>query len=178
MKFLNGLVAVKSGNLTLEDADAVVNAANSALLGGGGVDGALHRAGGSDILAACRRIRETEYPDGLPTGQAVATTAGRMRAKYVIHTVGPVWRGGTAGEDGLLADAYRNSLLLARKLSLTSIAFPAISTGIYGFPADRAAGIVAGVLRDFAGDCASLSDIRLVFFSKKAMDCFLQNSGL
>ncbi|MFW5914633.1 MAG: macro domain-containing protein, partial [Thermoplasmatota archaeon] len=111
---INGcMLELVQGDITEQDTDAVVNAANSSLMGGGGVDGAIHRAGGPEILEECRRIREKQWPDGLPTGKAVITTAGRMKARYVIHTVGPVWRGGGRGEDDLLADAYRNSLELA-----------------------------------------------------------------
>ncbi|WP_456392633.1 O-acetyl-ADP-ribose deacetylase, partial [Nitratifractor sp.] len=128
-----------------------VNAANSSCMGGGGVDGAIHRAGGPEILEACREIRRTRYPEGLPTGRAVATTAGRMPAKYVIHTVGPIW--GRCGSreicDRLLADAYRHCLEEALRLCCDSIAFPAISTGIYGFPPERAAKIAYRTVRDF-----------------------------
>ncbi|MBA2245126.1 MAG: O-acetyl-ADP-ribose deacetylase, partial [Gemmatimonadetes bacterium] len=120
------------GDITEQQVDAVVNAANSTLLGGGGVDGAIHRRGGPEILAECREIRRTRYPEGLPTGEAVATTAGDLPAKRVIHTVGPVWQGGEAGEPELLAAAYRSSLERAREEGLRTLAFPAISTGVYG----------------------------------------------
>lgn len=175
--WLDGRVRVEVGDLTACDVDAVVNAANSGLLGGGGVDGAIHRAGGPEILEACRRIRATTYPDGLPPGQAVATTAGRMKARHVIHTVGPVWHGGGRGEDAVLAAAYRNSLALAESMGLRSIAFPAISTGVYGFPRDRAAAIVARVLAAHLaepgpGGSSGLT-VRLVFFSQAGADCFV-----
>ncbi|MCX7727072.1 MAG: macro domain-containing protein, partial [Chitinispirillaceae bacterium] len=127
--FLSGKVVVDVGDITKENVDAIVNAANSSLMGGGGVDGAIHRVGGPDILQECKKIRETFYPNGLPVGKAVATTGGNLKAKYVIHTVGPVWNGGKNNEDKLLQDAYLNSLKEAEKLNIKSIAFPAISTG-------------------------------------------------
>jgi len=121
------------GDITVQHVDAVVNAANAALRGGGGVDGAIHRAGGPDIMAQCRRI------GGCPTGQAVRTTAGRLPANHVIHTVGPVWSGGAAGEPDLLASAYRRSLEVAAAHGARTVAFPSISTGVYGYPKDLAA---------------------------------------
>ena len=144
-------IQIKTGDITRENVCAIVNAANSSCMGGGGVDGAIHRAGGPEILEECKRIREEQLPDGLPTGEAVATTAGRMPARYVIHTVGPIWRrcGGESECDRLLANAYRNSLELARQLGCRSVTFPAISTGIYGFPPDRAALVAYGTVRDF-----------------------------
>src|SRR6267378_1948654 len=135
--FLNRLVSVKVGDITKESVDAIVNAANGTLMGGGGVDGAIHRAGGPAILAACKEIRRERFPDGLPTGQAVITTAGRMGAKHVIHTVGPVYGRGGRDKADLLAACYVNSLSLAVQSSLHSIAFPAISTGVYGYPASE-----------------------------------------
>jgi len=178
MHFLDGRLTVKTGDLTAEAADALVNAANSGLMGGGGVDGAIHRAGGAELLAACRKLRATAYPKGLPAGEAVATTAGALKARYVIHTVGPVWQGGRSGEEGLLAAAYRNSLHCAEELGLSSVAFPAISTGIYGFPAQRAAQIVSRVARDYFESSAEIQEIRLVFFTRREMTVFLENSGL
>ena len=176
--FLSGVALhLITGDITRERVDAIVNAANSGLLGGGGVDGAIHRAGGSEILAACRALRAGALKDGLPAGQAVETTAGRLDAKYVIHTVGPIWQGGNAGEDDLLASAYTNSLILADSLGCVSIAFPAISTGVYGFPAPRAAGIVyAALSMYFAAGEHSVQDVRLVFFSKDALRVFSENA--
>lgn len=134
------------GDITEIDADAIVNAANSSLLGGGGVDGAIHRRGGPEILAACKELRRTRYADGLPTGQAVATTAGRLPARWVIHTVGPVY---AKSEDrsALLASAYRESLRVADELGAKTVAFPAISAGIYGWPLDDAARIAVSTVR-------------------------------
>ncbi len=133
------------GDITEQECDAVVNAANSSLLGGGGVDGAIHRRGGPEILAACRELRRTSLPDGLPTGRAVATTAGRLPARWVIHTVGPVY---SRSEDRseLLASAYRESLRVADDLAARTIAFPAISAGIYGWPLQDAARIAVGTV--------------------------------
>jgi O-acetyl-ADP-ribose deacetylase len=135
------------GDITRLDVEAIVNAANSSLLGGGGVDGAIHRAGGPKILEECQEIRAQQ--GGCKTGEAVITSGGNLHAKYVIHTVGPVWNGGQANEDVLLSSAYANSLVLADKYKVTSIAFPNISTGIYGFPKGRAAEIATNSVRSF-----------------------------
>jgi len=134
---------ITEGDITRLDVDAIVNAANASLLGGGGVDGAIHRAAGPDLLAECRLL------GGCPAGEARITRGYRLKARHVIHTVGPVWQGGTHGEDELLASCYRNALNLAQRHGLRSIAFPAISTGVYGFPADRAAGIAVAEVRAF-----------------------------
>jgi len=154
------------GDITQQDVDAIVNAANSGLMGGGGVDGAIHRAGGPIILDQCQELRRTAYPGGLPTGQAVITAGGRLKARYVIHTVGPIWYGGQSGEPELLAGAYRTSLLLAVEKGLRTIAFPAISTGIYGYPIEQAARValdtVIGVVKAQPG---RLDEIRMVLFS-------------
>lgn len=142
-------IRVKTGDITREKVCAIVNAANSSLMGGGGVDGAIHRAGGYMILEACKEIRDSRYPRGLPTGEAVATTAGAMEASYVIHTVGPVYGScGNAGES-LLASCYRNSLNVALELGCKDIAFPAISTGIYGYPKEEAARIAYRSVKQF-----------------------------
>jgi len=135
-------IVLKQGDITREEVDAIVNAANSRLAGGGGVDGAIHQAGGRDIMRECDAIRARQ--GGCPTGEAVITRAGRLAARHVVHTVGPVWQGGGAQEPQLLASAYRNSLAVAARHGLRTIAFPAISTGVFGFPARRAASI-AGV---------------------------------
>jgi len=164
--YLSGRVVVKTGDITREDCDAIVNAANASLMGGGGVDGAIHRTGGPEILTQCKKIRRQDYPAGLPTGKAVITTGGRLPARFVIHTVGPVWQGGHAGEDILLASAYKNSLALASDRGLKSIAFPAISTGIYGFPFERSAGIVSTLLEDWCQNHDLPETIILVFYSQ------------
>lgn len=153
------------GDLTLERVDVIVNAANSSLLGGGGVDGAIHRAGGPQILAECRALRSTTLPDGLPTGDAVATTAGRLAARWVVHTVGPVWPGDgpeAARRRRLLEAAYRNSLGLAARLGAASVALPAVSAGVYGWPADDAASVA---LATAAGTRESPGLVRFVLFS-------------
>ena len=161
-------VIIKVGDITQEDVDAIVNAANTTLLGGGGVDGAIHRAGGPAILAACRKIRESEYPDGLPAGEAVITTGGNLRAKYVIHTVGPIY-GTNGGRDAeLLAACYENSIALASEHQLTTIAFPAISTGAYGYPKGEAARVArAAIMRAMNRPLLSVRQVTLVFSSEK-----------
>ncbi|HEV2764110.1 MAG TPA: O-acetyl-ADP-ribose deacetylase [Pyrinomonadaceae bacterium] len=175
MFFLNGRVSVHVGDITREQVDAVVNAANSTLMGGGGVDGAIHAAGGPPILEACRELRRTRYPDGLPTGDAVITTAGLLPARFVIHTVGPVWGQHGGREAELLAACYRNSLALAAAHALTSVAFPAISTGIYGYPPDRAAAVASRAVAEFLEGDTSVREVRLVFFAPRHAEVFLSN---
>ena len=162
----NDILEIISGDITKLQVDAIVNAANSSLLGGGGVDGAIHRAGGPEILTECRKIRETVYPDGMPAGNAVITGAGRLPAQYIIHTVGPVWHGGDNQEDAILQSAYRNSLDLAAESNIRSIAFPAISTGVYGFPKERAAGIVYRTITDFLEKNNLPEKVILCFYSE------------
>ena len=174
--FFKERLIIETSDITVADVDAVVNAANSSLMGGGGVDGAIHWKGGQAILDECIKIRENEWRDGLPTGKAVITTGGQLKARYVIHTVGPVWHGGNNNEDALLADAYKNSIALAEEKGLATIAFPAISTGIYGFPKDRAAQIVAGILKDYFSKMPVLQQIRLVFFSANDMERFVSSA--
>src|SRR5512146_685757 len=152
------------GDITRESTDAIVNAANSSLLGGGGVDGAIHRNGGPAILGECKKIRQTQYPNGLPTGKAIATTGGKLPAKYVIHTVGPIWHGGTHDEPNLLASCYREAIHLADRMKLSSIAFPAISTGAYGYPLDEAAEIAVSTAADVLKTTANVKEIRFVVF--------------
>ncbi|ADV47130.1 O-acetyl-ADP-ribose deacetylase [Nitratifractor salsuginis] len=166
-------IVIKTGDITKEEACAIVNAANSSCMGGGGVDGAIHRAGGPQMLEECKRIRREALPDGLPTGQAVATTAGKMPARYVIHTVGPIWgRCGSEEEcDRLLSDAYLNSLELAHKLDCRSIAFPAISTGIYGFPKERAARIAWQTVNEWLKTHPEM-EVRFVFHSDRDREIF------
>lgn len=165
-----GMVSIElvRGDITEERVDAVVNAANSSLSGGGGVDGAIHRRGGPAILAECRELRATRYPDGLPTGQAVATTAGELPARWVIHTVGPVWSARQDRSD-LLASCYRESLRVADELGATTVAFPAISTGIYGWPMDDGARIAVETVRATA---TAVETVRFVLFDRAAYEAF------
>ena len=166
------------GDLTNEAVEAIVNAANSSLMGGGGVDGAIHRRGGPAILEACKVIRRDQYPDGLPTGQAVVTTGGNLPAHNVIHTVGPIWHGGDQGEPDLLADAYRNSLEQARQHGLRTVAFPSISTGIFGFPIDRAAPIALGTAAEAVRrHPEAFDEIRFVLFSTPDFETYRQALG-
>lgn len=162
-------------DITRQTVDAIVNAANSSLLGGGGVDGAIHHGGGPAILEACRELRRTTLPDGLPTGRAVATAAGRLPARWVIHTVGPVWSR-TEDRSGLLAAAYRNSLRVARELGAASVAFPAISAGVYGWPLDDAARIAVHTVRAETAvthpDGPSPAFVRFTLFSESALLAF------
>ena len=147
-----GRILLYQGDITKLDTAAIVNAANSSLLGGGGVDGAIHRAGGPEVLEACRRLRAGHYGKGLATGEAVITTGGRLPARQIIHTVGPVWNGGHKHEPELLANCYRNSLRLAAQNNLDSLAFPGISTGIYGYPKAEAATIAVREVRRFLAE--------------------------
>ena len=157
-------ITIVRGDITEQDVDAVVNAANSTLLGGGGVDGAIHARGGPEILAACRRLRETELPSGLPAGRAVATTAGTLPARWVIHTVGPVY---TTREDRrpTLLSAYTDSLRVADELGATSVAFPLLSAGAYGWPLQDAADAAVEAVRSAT---TSVDDVRFVAFGERA----------
>jgi Predicted phosphatase homologous to the C-terminal domain of histone macroH2A1 len=163
-------ITLVRGDITRQEVDAIVNAANTSLLGGGGVDGAIHRAGGPQILEECRQIRNRQGKCN--TGEAVITSGGKLKAKYVIHTVGPVWRGGSANEEDKLADAYRNSLQLAVDNLAKTVAFPSISTGAYGFPVDKASKIAVGVAQEFCRLHNSLTEIRFVLFDQHSYDCF------
>ncbi len=163
MKVGSTKILLKQGDITRESVDAIVNAANNSLLGGGGVDGAIHRAGGPDILAECKEIRARQ--GGCPTGEAVITGAGRLPARYVVHTVGSVWRGGGEGEPELLRSAYGNSLRLAAKHGAMSIAFPSISTGVYGYPVEEAAEVALGTVCEWCGEREDFEEIRFVLFS-------------
>lgn len=166
-------IVLKQGDITRQEIDAIVNAANSSLLGGGGVDGAIHRAGGPAILEECKAIRKERLPNGLPTGEAVITTAGQLKARWVVHTVGPVWRGGNAGEPDLLARAHRNSLTVAAAQGARTIAFPAISTGIYGYPLDRAAPLALATARDYAREHPdAFAEIRFVLYSADSLAAY------
>jgi len=173
--FLKSRVVVKVGDITKENVDAVVNAANGTLMGGGGVDGAIHRAGGPEILKECKEIRRLQFPDGLPTGQAVITTAGKMAAKYVIHTVGPVYGRGGKDKAELLAGCYYNSLRLAVEHGIKTIAFPAISTGVYGYPLGEAAAVSSRAIEKFLRADNSIEEVRLLFFAAGDAEVFLKN---
>jgi O-acetyl-ADP-ribose deacetylase (regulator of RNase III) len=172
--FLDGRVLVTTGDITAVHVDVIVNAANSSLLGGGGVDGAIHRRGGPAILDECRELRRTRYPGGLPTGAAVLTTAGHLPARFVAHTVGPIW-GRDEPAATLLASCYRNCLALADEQALESLAFPAISTGVYGYPKDRAAAVASQAIADALGKTRSIRSVQLVFFSQGDHDTFVRN---
>ena len=164
---LQDRISVIQGDITKLEVDAIVNAANNPLLGGGGVDGAIHRAAGPGLLEECRTL------GGCETGQAKITSGHNLPARWVIHTVGPVWHGGDQKEDELLARCYRNSLALAGQYSLKTIAFPAISTGVYAFPVDRATRIAVTEVRRYLEEDASLEKVILVSFSDPAYQCYL-----
>jgi O-acetyl-ADP-ribose deacetylase (regulator of RNase III) len=173
--FLEGRVRATIGDITQRRVDAIVNAANSSLLGGAGVDGAIHRAGGPSILEECREIRRACLPEGLPTGEAVITTAGLLPARHVIHTVGPIWGREGARAAELLAACYRNSLSLAAERALSTIAFPSISTGAYGYPREEAAAVASVAVAEFLGGGDSIREVQLVFFSEGDLRVFLSN---
>lgn len=161
-------IAVIQGDITQQRVDAIVNAANNSLLGGGGVDGAIHDAAGPELLEECRKL------NGCATGEAKITKGYKLPAKWVIHTVGPIWRGGNQGEDELLASCYRNCLAIAEQYQIKTIAFSAISTGVYGFPVERAAQIAVREIQRFLESNNSLEQVILVCFSQRAYDCYLK----
>src|SRR5947209_14325925 len=173
--FLNGRVRVLTGDITRQETDAIVNAANSSLVGGGGVDGAIHRAGGARILEECRDIRRTCFPGGLPTGEAVITSGGLLPARFVIHTVGPIYGHHGGREPELLANCYKSALALASRNNLASIAFPSISTGAFSYPLEEAAAVSSQAIADFLKDESSISEVRLLFFSQDDLNTFLKN---
>ncbi|MGA2330146.1 MAG: O-acetyl-ADP-ribose deacetylase [Syntrophales bacterium] len=164
----NSILSLVEGDITREETDAIVNAANSRLAGGGGVDGAIHRAGGPSIMQECRKI------GGCPTGQAVITTAGNLKAKYVIHAVGPVYQGGTKGEAALLKNTHLESLKLVSAKKLKSVAFPAISTGVYGYPVDEAAHIALTTVIDYLKEHGDIELVRFVLFGRKTYEIFAE----
>ena len=166
-------IALVRGDITKQEADAIVNAANCSLMGGAGVNGAIHRAGGPAILEECRRVRAERFPDGLPTGEAVATTAGNLPARWVIHTVGPVYSG-SEEDPVLLASCHRESLRVAEELGAHAVAFPAISTGVYGYPLELAAPVAVEAVRDAP---ASIEEIRFVLFDGRAHAAFERALG-
>jgi len=164
------VIRVVQGDITVIPVDAIVNAANSSLMGGGGVDGAIHRAGGSVIHDECMKIANAS--GGCPTGEAVITKAGNLPAKYVIHTVGPVWRGGASREDELLSGAYTNSLKLAAEHNVKTISFPNISTGIYGFPKERAARIAIKTVYDFLKNNSAIEEVLFVCYDSENFELY------
>ncbi|MGF3522665.1 MAG: O-acetyl-ADP-ribose deacetylase [Candidatus Bathyarchaeia archaeon] len=170
------VVQLIKGDITTVDADAIVNAANSSLLGGGGVDGAIHHKGGPAIMEECKAIRQTIWPEGLPTGKAVITSGGKLKAKYVIHTVGPVWHGGKRKEAELLREAYMNSLQLAASKGLRTIAFPSISTGAYGYPVEKASRVALETVKDFIEKEATLDKVVFVLFSDEIFKVYQQTA--
>jgi O-acetyl-ADP-ribose deacetylase (regulator of RNase III) len=163
-------ISIIQGDITRQTTEAIVNAANSSLMGGGGVDGAIHRAGGPAILEECIKIVARQGQ--LPAGQAVITTAGNMKAKYVIHTVGPIWQGGHRGEAGLLASAYRESLKLASAKNLNSISFPSISTGAYGYPVNEAARIALKTAAAFLAGETSIKEVVFVLYDARTYEAY------
>jgi O-acetyl-ADP-ribose deacetylase (regulator of RNase III) len=169
-------IRLVQGDITNMKTDAIVNAANSSLIGGGGVDGAIHRRGGRAILEECKKIRATKWPQGMPTGKAVITGAGNLKAKHVIHTVGPVWRGGKHGEPELLTQAYRNSLKLATSKGLKTIAFPSISTGAYHYPLKDACQIALKTIKEFLEKEDSLDEVVIILLSESALETYLQEA--
>jgi len=173
--FLDGRVHVVVGDITRQSVDAIVNAANGSLLGGGGVDGAIHRAGGSAILDECRRIRATEWPGGLPTGHAVVTGAGKLSARIVIHTVGPVYGSSGGAEAALLGQCYRSVLALAQEHAAETVAIPSISTGAFGYPREEAARIASTAIAEALPLAAVVREVRLVFFSTADARTFSEN---
>ena len=177
MFFLNNRVEVKVGDITRERVDAVVNAANSTLLGGGGVDGAIHARGGARILEECREIRRAKFPAGLPTGEAVITSGGNLPARFVIHTVGPVYGMNGARDAKVLAACYKNSLAVAVENDLKTIAFPSISTGAFYYPKHEAAQISSVAVKEFLAAYESIEKVSLVFFSDADAQKFLRHQA-
>jgi len=169
-EFLNGRVVITRGDITACDVDAIVNAANKSLLGGGGVDGAIHRAAGPELLVECRTL------GGAETGEAKITGGYRLKARHVIHTVGPIWHGGSGNEDDLLADCYRNSLRLAAERGLESVAFPSISTGAYRFPIELAAPIAMRTVKEVLESVPDLQRVFFVCFSQGDVDVYLEKA--
>ena len=170
-QFAQTTLELIQGDITKAKVDAIVNAANEKLIGGGGVDGAIRRAGGDAVVKACDAIRASQ--GGCPTGKAVITTGGKLSAKYIIHTVGPIWNGGNAGEPSLLASCYRESLKLAVENDVESIAFPSISTGVYGYPTDKAASVALKTIHDLAESDVDVPRlIQFVLFDDATYNCY------
>jgi O-acetyl-ADP-ribose deacetylase (regulator of RNase III) len=166
------LLRLLQGDITEQDVDVIVNAANSSLMGGRGVDGAIHRKGGQKILEECKQKRSSEWPEGLSTGKVVITSGGNLKARYVIHTVGPIWHGGKSGEKELLKDAYLNSLKLAVQKRLKSISFPSISTGAYRYPIDDAARTALSTVKEYLGQENGLEEVNFVLFTEEDLNTY------
>ena len=175
-EFKNGRVIVKVGDITKETTNAIVNAANKTLLGGGGVDRAIHRVGGKQILDECKNIRKTNYPNGLPPGEAIITSGGNLRTRFVIHTVGPIFGQENGEEERLLANSYRNSLSLAVENEIKTIAFPAISTGAFYFPKHIAAKVSSKAIGEFLDSNEFIKQINLVFLSASDVRMFVKHN--
>ena len=171
-KIGSATIRFRRGDITEMATDAIVNAANSSLMGGGGVDGAIHRKGGPQILEECKRIRAEQWPGGLPTGKAVITSGGNLKAEHVIHTVGPIWRGGNKGEAELLKEAYINSLKIAGQNGVRAVAFPSISTGIYGYPVEEAARIALRTAADYLEKHQEIKLVRFVLFDSRTYQTY------
>lgn len=169
-------ISLIQGDITNMNTDAIVNAANPTLMGGGGVDSAIHHKGGPKILEECKRLRATEWPNGLPTGKAVITSGGKLKAKHVIHTVGPIWHAGTRDEPKLLAEAYNNSLELAVSKGLKTLAFPSISTGAYGYPIKEASRIALKTVKDFLEKVDKLEKVAFVLFSMHDLEIYKETA--
>jgi len=167
-------VRLVQGDITDQDVDVVVNAANSSLMGGGGVDGAIHRQGGPAILEECKRIRQKEWPSGLPAGEAVITTGGSLKARHVIHTVGPVWSGGRSGEAATLAECYSNSLRIAAQKRLRTVAFPSISTGAYGYPVREASRVALTAVRSHVAIVGAPAEVTFVLYSENDFKTYME----
>jgi O-acetyl-ADP-ribose deacetylase len=172
--FVGGRVIVLVGDITAQHADAIVNAANSSLLGGGGVDGAIHHRGGPEILEACRALRRDRFPGGMPTGEVALTTAGRLPARFVIHTVGPIRKLGSAPDAAMLARCYRNALLIAAENNLRTVAFPSIATGAYAYPREEAAGVVSQTIEAALCELDAIEQVRLVFYCAEDAAIFIR----
>lgn len=175
-EFLNGLVVIKVGDITQENTDAIVNAANWTLMGGGGVDGAIHRVGGTQILEECREIRRTQFPEGLPTGKAVITNGGNLKARFVIHTVGPIYGQNNGRDAELLADCYKNSLAVAVENNLETVSFPSISTGAFYYPKAEAARVSSLAIKEFLSQDKTIKQVCLVFFSPENARIFIKHN--
>lgn len=166
----NTKLSIIQGDITDQDVDGIVNAANPSLKGGGGVDGAIRRKGGPLITEECMRIRETRWPSGLPTGEAVITSGGDLKARHVIHTVGPIWTGGDSGEPDLLTKAYQNSLNIAISRGLKTVAFPSISTGAYGYPVEEAAPVALKAVKELLEGTDALTEVVFVLFTSSDLE--------